>query len=54
MAGLTNALVTGQSYQDKEATPIADLASSATTAQIVTAFNALLAELRANGMIKKA
>jgi hypothetical protein len=57
MAGLKQSLVTGQSMVDKDYTPIADVANvSATYTQaevqaIVDSHNALLAELRANGMI---
>lgn len=52
MAGLVEALVTGQNFALDSATPIANLAADANAATIVTAVNALLAELRANGMIK--
>lgn len=52
MAGLINAIVTGQTLTLKTATGIADLAEGATAAEIVVAFNLLLAELRANDYLK--
>lgn len=52
MAGLTNALVTGQNYTDKSTPAVTALAGGATTAEVVTAFNALLVQLKANGLIK--
>lgn len=52
MPGLTNALVTGQTFTEKDVVAIADLAEGATAAQIVVAFNTLLAQLRANDYIK--
>ena len=57
MAGLIDALVTGQNLALKTATPVADVADvGATYAQaevqaVVDALNALLAELRGNGLI---
>jgi hypothetical protein len=52
MAGLVDAIVTGQNLELKTATGLEDLAADANAAAIVVAVNSLLAELRANGMIK--
>lgn len=54
MAGLTNALVTGQNFASKDAVAVADIAdpTTATAEDCANKINALLAELRANGLIK--
>ena len=52
MAGLTNALVTGQNFADKSAPETAALAGGATLADVIAALNALTAQLKANGLIK--
>lgn len=53
MSGMINAIVTGQNVALKSATPIAPLDVAANAAAIVVAFNLLLAELKANSMIKE-
>lgn len=50
MAGLVNAMITGQNMSLKDVEPVKDAKN---TEDVVEKFNQLLAELRANGLIKK-
>ena len=49
MAGLVDAMVTGQNLADKELEALPD---EATEEDVVDVVNALIAQLRANGLVK--